>query len=775
MSTASPSGLPSATAKWGHAGARPSARRDALRRVPHLRRFLWICFTLTAHAAQAEPLPNTAPLQRSGDLSAAMVEGIGRWLERETTRCADQRHQTWEAALAGDQWAEFSKAKRERLRQIFGVVDPRTPGPLEEIQISRTPPPLDNKGVRTTPIRWPVFEGVHGEGVLFRHAEKPRGLIIVIPDADEIPEQSLLARMLALQGYVVIAPVLVDRRADWSGSAALGRFTNQPHREWLHRPAFEMGRTVTGYEVQKILALLDALARADSPLQLTGLPVEVHGYGEGGLIALLAAAFDERITGATVSGYFGPREGLFAEPLYRNVFGLLREFGDAELAALIAPRQLVVEACAPPEVKDPPAPDAQRRGAAPGAIPVFPAEAVEKEIALANRWLGHTPFPHVKKLTPDPDPRAMPATPLTARRADVAASDFIDARQRRTVRELEAFTQRLVPIAERARTATFLAKAKPGPEWDAAQRALRERLWREVIGKIDAPLLPPNPHTRLILEKDKWRAYEVTLDVLPDVFAWGWLLLPRDLKPGERRPVVVCQHGLEGLPEDLVNEDQKSRPYASYKAFAARLAERGFIVYAPHNPYRGQEQFRLLQRRANPLGLSLFSFILAQHDVTTQWLASLPFVDPQRIGFYGLSYGGKTAMRVPALLDRYGLSICSGDFNEWVRKNVSTDFRASYVFTGEWEMPEWNLAFVANYAEMAMLIAPRPFMVERGHEDGVALDEWVGYEYAKVHRGYTKLGLAERTEIEWFDGPHTIHGVGTFEFLHKHLAWPAAR
>jgi hypothetical protein len=35
-----------------------------------------------------------------------------------------------------------------------------------------------------------------------------------------------------------------------------------------------------------------------------------------------------------------------------------------------------------------------------------------------------------------------------------------------------------------------------------------------------------------------------------------------------------------------------------------------------------------------------------------------------------------------------------------------------------------------------------------------------------------KLGLGDRTEIEYFDGPHTIHGQGTFEFLHRHLRWP---
>ncbi len=74
---------------------------------------------------------------------------------------------------------------------------------------------------------------------------------------------------------------------------------------------------------------------------------------------------------------------------------------------------------------------------------------------------------------------------------------------------------------------------------------------------------------------------------------------------------------------------------------------------------------------------------------------------------------------------------------------------------------------------MAALIAPRPFMVERGHFDDVAPDEMVAYEYAKVRRLYNALlKIGDRTEIEFFDGPHTIHGVGTFEFLHKHLKWP---
>jgi hypothetical protein len=129
-------------------------------------------------------------------------------------------------------------------------------------------------------------------------------------------------------------------------------------------------------------------------------------------------------------------------------------------------------------------------------------------------------------------------------------------------------------------------------------------------------------------------------------------------------------------------------------------------------------------------------------------------------------------MRVPALLEQYCLSICSADYNEWIWKNTSDRHAYSYLFTGEYEIFEWDLGNTFNYAELSWLICPRPFMVERGHHDGVAPDEKVAYEYAKVRRLYAALRIADRTEIEFFDGPHKINGVGTFEFLHRHLRWP---
>jgi hypothetical protein len=469
---------------------------------------------------------------------------------------------------------------------------------------------------------------------------------------------------------------------------------------------------------------------------------------------------------------------------------------------------LIIDVSPAPAIAGPPKPEGkQAPSAAPGAIPSPKMEEVKAELERTRQILGHRADVGSVLLTEEGDLESVaagapagnaaidalrqiahfalgagdPEFTTTGNQTDEQLKHHeeraqrlaraVDGRQERAVKELERFTQQLIHEQERGRNAHFWKDLKPGAEWDKTKAELKQGLWQS-IGKLPENYLPPNARTRRIIDQPKWTAYEVMLDVYQDVYAWGWLLIPKDLKPGERRPVVVCQHGLEGVPQDVVTEDPKDPSFHFYQGFAARLAEQGFITYAPHNPYRGKDHFREIQRRANPLGLSLFSFIIAQHDVTTQWLASLPFVDPARIAFYGLSYGGKSAMRIPAMLDRYCLSICSGDFNEWVTKNASTETRPSYMFTGEYEIFEWNLGNAGNYAEMAMLISPRPFMVERGHDDGVALDEWVGYEYAKVLHGYAKLGIEDKTQLEWFNGPHMIHGVGTFDFLHKHLHWP---
>jgi dienelactone hydrolase len=723
---------------------------------------------LAVAATQAAPLSGTQPLTVEGDLSEQMVAGIGRYLERETANAVAARPERWKKL--------DPEAQRKLVRERLGMIDPTVGGEMETIApLVRVPdgliPPLDHdhtvREYQMRQVRWPVYEDVHGEGWLLQPLGDSKVFVVALPDADQAADTWDIPRKLVAHGCTVLVPILVDRRDQFSGNAVLNRFVNQPHREWIYRQAFEAGRTLTGYEVQKILRALDLFA-----VEKTA----IIGSGEGGLLALHAAALDPRFKAAAISGYFGPHDQPWTEPIYRNTFNTERDFGTAELAGLIAPRALIVE---PAPAPTPAKLERQGRPPTPGELKTFTAGEVRAEVDRANALRGAAPITLTE--TTDASLQALlaalglnaspkPALPAPPRKLTTTERDDI---QRRTVRELEEHTQKLLRDSEYTRyKADLWTKIKDRAAWPFVQKEARKNFWEQTIGKLPTNYLPPNPRTRAILDHEKWTGYDVVLDVHPDVFAWGVLLVPKDLKPGERRPVVVCQHGLEGLPMDTINEDQTAKAWGPYKGFAGRLADRGFIVFAPHNPYRGQDLFRVNQRKAQPLGLSLFSFINAQHDVLTTWLASQPFVDPERIAFYGLSYGGKSAMRIPAAIERYCLSICSGDFNEWVLKNGSVTYPSSYMFSSEYEIFEWDLAHTFNYAEMALLIAPRPFMVERGHDDGVGTSEWVGYEMGKVLRGYSKLGIPDLAQIEYFDGPHTINGQGTFKFLHQHLRWP---
>jgi dienelactone hydrolase len=717
-----------------------------------------------------------------------MVAGMHQYLDRELAASVEKRKQFWKPDFSSPEaYAKSVQPNRERLKKILGVVDQRLPPAMELVATTEQPSlVVETERYKVHAVRWPVLPGVDGEGLLLEPTGKLVANIVAIPDADQTPEmivglapgvprESQFARRLAENGCRVVVPTLIDRKDNFSGNAKLNKWTNQPHREFIYRMAYEMGRHIIGYEVQKVLAAVDWFCR-----QKNHSPVCVYGYGEGGLIATFAAAADERIAIESGLGYTRRLTNVWHDPIYRNIWGLVLEFDTEglQLLMLTRPRSTVTDEEGPVVIGPPPARPG-RTGAAPGTLRRELSEQKERltSVDLSRvTWLqGNLSIRHGTEVEgydhrPINSAGRSSGVPDSTSPADRRKSFDPAASQKRQFDQLTAYTQKLWRDSESVRNNFFWKRTdQSSPDkWQKSCDPLRAYFWEEVIGKLPPPTLPPNPRTRQVYDEPKWAGHEVMLDLYPDVFAYGILLTPKDLRPGERRPVVVCQHGLEGTPRSCIDAERR----AIYNRFAAMLADLGYVVYCPQNPYVGEDTFRQLQRKANPLKLSLFSFIVRQHEAMLDWLATLPFVDADRIAFYGLSYGGKTAMRVPAILPRYCLSICSADFNEWVGKCVSVDLDRSYMYTREYDMYEFDLGNTFNYAEMAGLIAPRPFMVERGHDDGVGIDEMVAYEYAKVRRLYAKLGLPERTAIEFFPGGHQINAKATFAFLKQHLGWP---
>ena len=773
-----------------------------------------------------EVLPGTRLLTQGGDLSAKMLDGAHKFIEEKINQSEDNRLKLWNRDLTSREAYELSvEPNRKRFIKYIGVEDKREPFNNYNSGMEERNPPVfmqrfsinDNPELvaettkyRVYQVRWPVLNRVFGEGLLLQPKIKPIANIIAIPDADQEPEQLVglspgipvqmqFARRLAENGFQVLVPVIINRTFLFRGKEQ-----QQTYREWIYRQAFHMGRHIIGYEVQKMMSAIDWFKQSDKNLK-----IGVAGYCEGGLIAFYAAAVDKRIDAVLVSGYFNTRQRVWDEPIYRNVWGLLSEFGDAEIASLIAPRPLVVEHSLIPEIVE----EMEKSKQTPVKVGGFEYTGYKGRLHTPQFKDVQNEFDRIDKLTrPGFQPRHLIVGPenkpagFGSERAMEKFSLFLGHtssfvtggdvpadkrrsldpkdRQVRQVKEIEDHVQWLLRDSDYARNRFFLYKVMPEfgeRKWSTqpyhpyfspgrfieAGKEYRKFFREEILGKFDDPMLQPNPHTRKIYDKERWTGYEVVLDVYPNLFASGIILIPKDIQPGERRPVVVCQHGRNDIPQKLVEGN-----VPAYNNVAAKLADQGFIVYVPQNPYRFEDRYRWLSRKGNAIRKTLFSFIISQHEQTLNWLGALSFVDKNRIAFYGLSYGGETAMRVPAVLEGYCLSICAGDFGDWTRKVVDVQFPGSFMNSLEWEMPYFNMGSTFSYAEMAYLIFPRPFMVERGHHDLVQPTEWVAYEYGKVKYLYDQFNLGDKTDIEFFNGGHSMRSEGTFKFLHKHLNWP---
>ncbi len=683
-----------------------------------------------------------------------------------------KRDHLWHADFSSlRNYAETIQLHRSHLRQMLGLIQPKPGTPNIKV--------LEQEAaLRIEDVTIPIDSEFRARVLVFLpHSNTPAAAVIVIPPAKESREEylglvegmspaewltTLLARKIA-----VAVPLTVERTDDHPICEKAG---GRDRRTILWRASFIIGRTLVGLEVQQVLALRAFLSKTP---EIDSGRIAVLGERQGGMTALYAGAVDDRFSAAAAVDYFDQREGCWQEPVDRVLYGQLNEFGDAEIAALIAPRPLWI-ATTP---------------AGPVSYPKMRVEAVR-----ARRFFqGLGEVNHFNAIEVPDDAMRVTALRLASflrapdapRPPDLTlrfSADEVIKRRNAHFEGLYHYLRGLDDGSDEVRKRYWQLESTPAQDREQKIADVRDRL-AELVGIIPSDKGPLRARTALIGETDKFLAFEVLLDVLPGVHAYGQLLVPRAAGGSMRDalPAVIGQHGFGGAPKYVtgMGSELESNDHF-YHRFGERLAERGLVVFAPYltvpvdttppNIVHRADLINPLVRMAASLGMLRTSIELAKLRRVVDFLQSLPFVNSERIGYYGLSYGGYSALWMPPLEPRLKFTIVSAHFNDW-RLMLTDDSRLGDSY---WTLPDddfhnWNVLNRFTHTELIAAMWPRPVCIEWGSNDPVTPPAWHERAWKDLEKFRDAWNIQDRIVDDDFIGPHSIHGVQTFFFIDRWL------
>jgi dienelactone hydrolase len=322
--------------------------------------------------------------------------------------------------------------------------------------------------------------------------------------------------------------------------------------------------------------------------------------------------------------------------------------------------------------------------------------------------------------------------------------------------------------------------------------------WRSDARKIllESYLAPPPqaPFAPVVAATDdrgSYTARKIALNISSYERIPAYLLVPKGKGPF---PAVVALHdhgahfsiGKEKLvrpfeePAERIEDASQwvSQLYGG-RYIGDELAKRGYVVFAMDALYWGDrgraegvsyEGQQALAANLLQLGMSWAGLIAWDDLCSVEFVASLPEVDPDRIGAIGLSVGASRTWHLAAGTDRIkaGAAIC------WMADTQGLMVPGNNQTKGQSanSLLHPGLRNLLDYPHVASIACPKPMLFFAGEEDGLFPVPSVERAFAEMRKVWECQGAGDRLITQIWPVPHVFNREmqdEAFGFLDRYL------
>lgn len=285
----------------------------------------------------------------------------------------------------------------------------------------------------------------------------------------------------------------------------------------------------------------------------------------------------------------------------------------------------------------------------------------------------------------------------------------------------------------------------------------RENCKKEFVKILGWPLeqndskIIPKVNKIFIAKDGDISIYRMQFYVL-DIPFYGLLFVRED---GKKRPLVIAQHGGQGCPEETANLLESGT--ANYNNMIERVLKYDVNVFAPQlllwrqefsfdeydgSGYSYEDAMRKgIDNQLKQFGSSITALEIYCIKRTIDYFEEQSFVDAERFGMLGLSYGGFYTLYTAAIEERIKCCLSCAFFNDRIKYNWSDFvwFDSGNKFTD---------------VEVALLVQPRPLYICIADRDKC-------FEYESGLKTWNEL----ESRLTEDDNIHFISFDGTHEFI----------